>query len=112
MVRLTFTMAAATTHTAVASMASFPIAALVGAGAVALAGAGTEAGGGDMSEAWDKVQAAAQALKDALNKAAHTSPADAATGAADATKHVLDRAGESIDTALDWAKDKIKGGKP
>lgn len=57
-----------------------------------------------MSEAWDAVQKAAQALKDALDKAAHTSPADVAHGTVDLTKHVLDTAGKNIDNAVDWVK--------
>lgn len=73
-----------------------------------------------MSEAWDKVNAAAQALKDALDKAAHTSPADVASGvasgaaqvgkgASEMTKNVVEAAKRHIDNALDWVKRGIPG---
>lgn len=62
-----------------------------------------------MSEsAWDKVHEAATALKDAMNKAAHTSPAEAASGTLDLTKHVLDTAGRNIDSAIEWVKRQVK----
>jgi hypothetical protein len=61
-----------------------------------------------MSEAWDKVQEAAKALKEALDKAVHTSPADAAQSTVDLTKHVLDTAHQNIDSAVDWVKRQVK----
>jgi hypothetical protein len=60
-----------------------------------------------MSEAWDKVQEAARALKEALDKAAHTSPAEAASHTVDLTKHVLDTAHRNIDQACDWVKKQV-----
>lgn len=63
-----------------------------------------------MSEAWDKVQEAAKALKEALDRAAHTGAEkahDAARDTVDLTKHVLDTAGKNIDNAVDWVKRQV-----
>ena len=42
-------------------------------------------------DAWKSVKDAAQKLKDELNKAAHTSPADAADSVTKSTKAALDQ---------------------
>jgi hypothetical protein len=59
-----------------------------------------------MSEAWDKVQEAAQALKEAMDKAAQAG-ADATAGAVSVTKHVLDTAHRNIDSAVEWVKQEV-----
>jgi hypothetical protein len=63
-----------------------------------------------MSEAWDKVQEAAKALKEALDIAAKASAEKASAVAhdtTDLTKHVLDTAHRNIDSAVDWVKRQV-----
>ncbi len=63
-----------------------------------------------MSEAWDKVQEAAKALKEALDKATKTGvekASDVAHDTTDLTKHVLDTAHKNIDNAVDWVKRQV-----
>jgi hypothetical protein len=62
--------------------------------------------GDELSEATkhqlEAVKQAAQALNDALDRAAHTSPADVVHGAGT----VVDKAHKSVNDLLDWVKQK------
>jgi hypothetical protein len=63
-----------------------------------------------MSEAWDKVQEATQALKEALDKAVHSGSAAAGEAAKETTaltKHVIDSTHHNIDNVIEWCKRQV-----
>ena len=54
--------------------------------------------------AWQHVQDAAQALKDAVDRAAHTSPADVAEATKQGVNAVVNKTHESCDALVDWVR--------
>ena len=56
---------------------------------------------------WQAAKDAAEQLKEALNRAAHTSPADVADNVASGTQHVVHQTLGNLDNFINWCNSKV-----